>query len=445
MNLFWKKLFGSLQSTAKTEAKYVELTQAYQRYLSVSDSKELKEYEELYARVKSPEFKELKKTLQSRKYKDTQEYRDWKKYQKLEKDSHLASYFRILESAELKEFLAFEKTPDFKLLGDPKAVKESEELTRMKKYEKGKDYKVYMRFHDSYLLKEYEELKAKVATPEFIESNAFWSDNKRWDKTEESQLETRYFELCKNEDIQFYLKINAKEFETISKMTLTFEEQFEWNTLNNSRWDNGFHQGDEALMSDYSFVNQKQAHNGGENISVVNGILNVNIRKESKKSRAWDETQGFVEKDFDYTSDIIHGHNAICQKGGIFSAKVRFTGSKDVSPCVSLKGDNQAPHILLCHYNGKKIEVGVHWKSKFEDKYSGTSISGINPSDYYIYSLVWNDQELVWYINNMEVFRTSEGLPTEAVYPMINSFIAEHQKGGEGKMEIDWIEVFSYK
>ena len=76
MNLFWKKLFGSLQSTAKTEAKYVELTQAYQRYLSVSDSKELKEYEELYDRVKSPEFKEIKTTLHSRKYKYTQSYRD---------------------------------------------------------------------------------------------------------------------------------------------------------------------------------------------------------------------------------------------------------------------------------------------------------------------------------------------------------------------------------
>ena len=200
-------------------------------WVPLSDSKELKDYEELYARVKSPEFKELKKTLQSRKYKDTQEYRDWKKYQKLEKDSHLAAYYRILESAELKEFLAFEKTPEFKQLGDPKAVKESEVLTRMKKYEKGNDYKIYMRFHDSYLLKEYEELKAKVATPEFIESNAFWSDNKRWDKTEESQLETRYVELCKNEDIQFYLKINAKEFETIPKTTLTLEEQFEWNTV----------------------------------------------------------------------------------------------------------------------------------------------------------------------------------------------------------------------
>lgn len=241
MNLFWKKMFGSLQSTAKTEAKYVELRQTYERYQNVKNSKELQEYLALYEQVKAPEFKDLKNTLKSRKYKDTEEYRDSKKFEKLEKDKHLAEYFRILESPELKEFLQFEKSADFKKLGNPTAVKESEELQRMKKYEKGKEYQTYLRFNDSYKLKEYKELQEKINNEEFKKRNAFWADAKRWDNTEEAAIENRYFDLCKNEDIIFYNKINAKDLELISKMKLIFEEQFDWNTLNASRWDFGFH------------------------------------------------------------------------------------------------------------------------------------------------------------------------------------------------------------
>ena len=354
----------------------------------------------------------------------------------------MSEYFRILDSPELKEFLQFEKSADFKKLGDPKAVKESEELQRMKKYEKGKEYQTYLRFHDSYKLKEYKELQEKISNEEFKKKNAFWSDSKRWDKTEEAAIENRYFELCKNEDIIFYQKINAKDIEMISKMNLIFEEQCEWNTLNASRWEFGFHHPSEEIKQNYSHINEKQANNDGENISVNNGVLNLSVKKENKNATAWDPTIGFVDKQYEYTGDVIHGRNAICQKGGIFAAKIRFTGSKEVTHTFSLKGDTQAPIITVSKCSGKKIEVGVHWQSKFENKVTSTTISGINPSEFFIYSVMWTGTELVWYINNLEVFRTSEGLPSDPMYPILNSFISEQQKGGEGNMEIDWIEVF---
>ena len=67
MNLFWKKIFGGISSTAKLEKEEIELVKAMQRYAEVEKSVELAEYKKLYHVVKSAEFQEKKKTLQNRK------------------------------------------------------------------------------------------------------------------------------------------------------------------------------------------------------------------------------------------------------------------------------------------------------------------------------------------------------------------------------------------
>ena len=155
MNLYWKSLFGGLLSTAKYESKLHKEAADYKRYLLISESKELEEYNDLYKQVKSASFKELKRTLRSRKYKDTQEYRDMAKFNKLDKKSDLKTYFRVLEGQELADYLAFKATPEFVALANHELVKKSPELTRLKKFEKSNDYKIYTRFHNSYIVKEY--------------------------------------------------------------------------------------------------------------------------------------------------------------------------------------------------------------------------------------------------------------------------------------------------
>ena len=185
MNLYWKSLFGGLMSTAKYEAKLQKEAVDYKRYLLIKESKELEEYNELYQQVKSSSFKELKRTLVSRKYKDTQEYRDMSKFRKLEKNSELKVYFEVLNSKDLADYLAFKETPEFVSLANHELVKKSPELTQLKKFEKSKEYKIYTRFHNSYVVKEYLELKEKVSHPDFQKNNDFWSNPKRWETTKE--------------------------------------------------------------------------------------------------------------------------------------------------------------------------------------------------------------------------------------------------------------------
>ena len=443
MNLYWKSLFGGLMSTAKYEDKLHKELADYKRFLLISESKELEEYNELYKQVKSSSFKELKRTLVSRKYKDTQEYRDMAKFKKLDKKSDLKLYFQILESSILADYLAFKATPDFVSLANHDLVKKTPELARLKKFEKSKEYKIYTRFHNSYIVKEYLELKDKVSHPEFQKNNEFWSNPKRWETTKEYQEEKRFHQLADNDDIRFYVKHKIEDFKNIAGYELVFEDNFDWNSLNASKWDAGFHYKNPAFVGNHSFVNEQQANNNGNNVRVIAGNLHIVTKEQKVEALTWHPEKGFVQKEFDYTSDVIHGCNACCQKGGIYRAKMRFAGAKGVTHALWLKGENKTPHINICKCENGEVEVGIYWSSKFETKYTSTRIKGLNLSKFFIYTLIWNEKELIWYINDLEVFRTSNFMPQEAMYPMINSFIAEGKKAGEADFEIDYIKVYS--
>lgn len=437
MNLFWKKIFGGITSTAKLEKEEIDLVEAMKRYAEVEKSVELAEYKKLYHIVKSADFQENKKILQNRKYKDTEEYRTSTKFEKLKQSADLQHYLKILESNELKEFLKFEKSKDFELLGDAKKVDASPLLQRMKAYQKSKDFALYSRFHNSFVLKEYEELKAKVSSPEFKKNDDFWKNEKRWHTTPEFAQQERFYELAKNPDVQFYNNEKPERFDKYRSLKLIFQEEFSWNTLDKSHWSFGFHYPQPELNGDHSFSNEKQAYNGGKNVSVENGILKISTKHEKTTARTWDAKKGFILKDFEYSSDVLQTASTFKLKYGVVRAKIRCTGN--VQHAFWLGAEGKLPHVNVFHFDGKKINVGNANKTVFDS----AEITGISPSDFYIYTLMWNKKELIWMINDVEIYRTSSNVPNEEMFLTLNSFISEKQHGGTGSLEVDWIRVYA--
>jgi len=337
----------------------------------------------------------------------------------------------------LKHYLAFKATPEFENLGDKKLVAASEKLTKLKHFEHSKAYKTYVRFHNSYIITEYEALKAKTATPEFQKANEFWSNAKRWHTTPEYVHEQRFYELAKNPDIVFFENEKPERFEKYRKLTLTFNDEFEWNTLDNSRWNFGFHYKSNKIVGNHSFANEKQANHSGQNVSVEEGILKVATKHEKVLAPAWHTTKGFIEKEFEFTSDILQTAEKFRQSSGVFRAKLRCKGN--VQHAFWLGADAKLPNIKIFHYNGKHITLG----NANKDLYDGIKITGINPSEFFIYTLVWNKKELIWMINDLEVYRTASNIPKEAMYMAFNSFISEQQHGSAGSLEVDWVRVYT--
>jgi len=437
MNLFWKKLFGGITPTAKLERYEADLIKAMDRYAEVERSIELAEYKKLFHVVKSAGFQENKKILKNRKYKDTEEFRNTRKCKKLQNSSAIRLYNHVLESELLSQYLSFKMSPDYELLGDKKKVKTSDTLMKFKEFEHSKAYKTYIRFHDSYIIKEFELLKLKVASQEFKKANDFWANQSRWHTTPEFAQQERFYELAKNPDIVFYLNEKPERFEKYRSLKISFQDEFEWNTLDKSHWDFGFHYKSDKLIGDHSFSNEKQAYHSGKNISVIDGILKLATKHEKTIARAWDVSKGFIEKEFSYTSDVLQTSAAFRQKGGVFSAKLRCKG--DIQHVFWLGAESKLPYIKIFHFNGKCISLGNANKNLFD----GVKIKGINPSQFYIYTLIWSEKELIWMINDYEVYRTASNIPSDSMYLAFNSFISEKQKGSAGNLEVDWVRTYT--
>lgn len=437
MNLFWKRMFGGVTGTAKLEKREAAVTQAMKRYYAIEQSAELAEFQELCSKVKTPEFKQNKKMLQTRKYKDTEEYQEVSKFERLKKDQSFKRYLDILKSSELTQFLEFKQSPQYKSMSDAEAVKKSEQLQRMKTYERSKDYEIYSRYRDSHTEKEYNKLKSLIETEDFKKRVAFWSNPKRWETTEEYRMDNRYYQLLKNKDIQFYQKTDAKRFEQYKAYRLTFEDNFDWNRLETTHWKNGFYYKNPNLIADHSFENEKQANNGGHNVSVRDGILVLETKKEKRTAPAWHPKRGFIEKEFEYTSDVLQTAKEFRQAEGVFRAKIRCKGK--IHHAFWLNGEGKLPHINVFHFDGKHITVGNANERLFDQ----AQITGLCHNRFYIYTLAWNAKELIWYINDVEVFRTSANMPNEPLYLGLNSFISEAQHGSQGALMVDWIRVYS--
>lgn len=438
MNLFWKNLFGGITPTAKLEKEEADLIQAMHRYQEIEKSVELAEYNTLFHIVKSADFKENKKTLQNRKFKDTEEYRISTKFGKLDKSPAIQLYYQVFKSDILEQYIEFRNSDEFEKLGDKKELKNSEKLQKLKHFERSKEYKTYTRFHDSFIIKEYETLKLKTSDSEFNKELEFWSNPNRWKTTPAYTKEQRFYELAKNPDIIFFLNEKPERFKKFSELKLTFKEEFEWNTLDKSRWNFGFHYRNARLMGNHSFANEKQANNSGKNIFVENGVLNIATKHEKIKAPAWHPTKGFIESEFNFTSDILQSADEFRQKGGVFSAKIRCSGK--INHAFWLGTDNKLPHINIFHFDGKNIKVG----NASSNVIDGVKVSGINPSKFYIYKLYWFEKELIWSINNFEIYRTSSNIPAVEMYLVFNSFISQKQKGTTGALEVDWVRVYSF-
>lgn len=437
MNLFWKKLFGGITPTGKLEKNEAELIKAMHRYAEVEKSVELADYKRLFHEVKSASFQENKKILKNRRYRDTEEYRTSRKYVKLQNSANIRLYYQVFNSDSLKQYLNFKTTPEFELLGDRKKVKNSDTLQKFKRFDHSKAYKTYIRFHNSYIIKEYEDLKIKIASTEFKKTNDFWSNENRWQSTLEFAQQLRFYELAKNPDIIFYENEKPERFEKYRSLKISFKDEFDWNTLDKSHWDFGFHYKSEKLLGNHSFTNEKQANHSGKNVSVVDGVLKLLTRREKVTALAWDSSKGFIEKEFEYTSDVLQTANTFRQKRGVFSAKIRCTG--DIQHAFWLGAESKLPHINIFHFNGKSISLGNANKNIFD----GLKIKGISARKFYIYTLIWSDKELIWYINDLEVYRTASNIPSESMYLAFNSFISQKQKGSTGQLEVDWVRTYS--
>ena len=340
------------------------------------------------------------------------------RFRQIEKSDILAEYNNLKQVVESADFQAKKKELTTTRYAD---TQEGSTMAKYKQLRWNTSVILYNMFKkeawkEKPAVANYLALSEQIQTPEFQQANAFWKNPKRWFTTPESQQEKRYNELAKHADIVFFYQHTEKDVAEFESYKPIWASEFEASQLSNV-WHTGFLYPNKTVKADHSHVSEQQAYTQGRNTTVANRVLSILTKKEKATAAAWHPTKGMVMHNFAYTSDIWHTAEAVAPKAGVLQAKVRYTGKAKHTLCLTTTKAQKALPIL-----------------------SNQPMKGE-----YIYTLVWNDKEVVNYVNNMEVSRSQNPLPGEALHLLVRSYLPENQNAGAGQLDIDWIRIYTNK
>ena len=413
------------------------------RYRRVEQSAELKEFRELQQIVETADFQEKKHILLTRKYWETEEFKKLARLHVLRNHAPAVHGYLLYNVNEtLRNYLVFAESEDYPKLQDKEAVKASPELRHYKMIDHSLTLRNYRRCEATDVVKEYKALVAETSTEDFQTRRAFWSNSKRWYTTPESQQDARYTELKETEDIQFFLAQDPKQIAEWERYQQTLNDDFELSNWQNGNWAAGFYYTNPNLKTDHSYVNEQQANNHGKNVQVQDGVLSVEVRKEEATASAWHPVKGFVPQAFHYTGDVVQTGKKFQQAEGLFMAKVRFQGG--ANGAAYLGTGERLPLITLAQWNGKQIAFGVRMANGKETVGKQVVLQGVKAGNWLIYSVMVTKKEIAWYVNNQEVMRVPNTAEGVAFYPAIAAYLPAQAKTAEGKVEVDWVKVYTY-
>ena len=433
MNLFTARLTGKMLSTEQFEKTIRDMQERVKRWRQIEKSPELAEYQKLREIVESSDFKERKNELVNRKYQDTDEGKKMIAYRNIVESREYRRYQEALTDPVFQDFLKFRETEEFAKIN---SLKERLLNSLYRKYYSlynSSYYKNYMKMLNAPELKQVAVLEKEIKTEDFQTRHALWADAKRWQHSDEYKTEQRFLELANSDDIKFYFQSREEKIDWAE----LFRPSFDDDMSSSKNWKPGYGYASPAMKDGHSRTNERQAYNGGKNTFYVEGRMDLETREESKKAVAWDEKKGFIEHVFDYTSDVMNTKEAFAQESGLFMAKVRSQGIGHHFFGLTT-GKLNSPMVALYHYNGDRHQVGFVNGAKTQM----VDLTGVLRSMYHVYSFRWTKNELVWYVNNMELLRLPNRLPKEAMFFLAQSWLPMAEKGGTGKLKIQWARVY---
>jgi hypothetical protein len=480
-----KFLLGMFPPTAKIEAEEAALIKDYNDFNEYTESAELKRYEELDKMINTSDFDHKKKNIKAQKFNQTEEYRKLKEYLRMKKTRHIADYYKTKASKEFAEYLRIDGSEDLKKYEKLAEYINSRDFSNDKQ-QAGKDFKntaaygkeqEYLNLQKSTSIRSYfkfkispqlenfkrldgseeiakfEELQKFVNSDEFrkVKDYMALSPQKKYEQSEEYRQEQEYLGLKKSEKINWYYRLKKEnDFRKITEWEMTFEDDFKESKLNSKKWMTNYFWGETLLKDTYALPGDKHLNTPGKNIELKDSVVRITTRKENTEGKIWNPVLGFQKQQFNYTSGLISTGKGFRQKYGVFKAKVRFSNAP-VRQAVWMVADKVLPHVDVAKLESNKIHVGNYWGNITEKagtnkkiyKKGGSKFS----TDYFIYTLEWTPDKLVWKINGLEALAQIQGIPQDPMYIGFSAGVSDPVPDHTlpSSMDIDWVRVYKKK
>ena len=462
--LFLLNAFGGLKATSKIEAERESLLRDYQVFTSVEQSDELKEFLQLQETVNSPSFKKMKAELAGLKFKGSAEEGRLKQFNKLSKNGKLKKYYQAAGSADLKRYENLKNGNQLdryfelkKMVAQPsengakeakavkgeyKTVASSPDVRFFLKYPKSAVYRNYPQMKDSEEKRKYEELKELVGSEEFLSRKAYLEDPEKWEKTPEYVQEKRYLDLRNKPELVLYFKYkDSAAFDFFKQWNLIFEDRFENEKLDAAKWKTINYWAEKTIGRNFSQEGDLQAFGDGKNIHLKGSRLQIQVKKDKLNSLVWRQGVGFMEQEFNYSSDTMTTGGLFSAQYGILEAKIKYDPDKSFQDVFYLAGEDNAVRLALLE-TGLKNRFGLSKSASGKMIENTCSLSGLSAGKMYLFRMEWERGKITWKINDKELFAIQTDVPD---YPMFLNLaclvIAETNKLPHN-FEIDWIRFY---
>ena len=180
-----------------------------------------------------------------------------------------------------------------------------------------------------------------------------------------------------------------------------------------------------------------------EAVTLQDGILKITAENRPMKG-------------YPYTSGIITTQDRFSQEYGLFTIRAKLPKGKGFWPAVWLlpTQPDYPTEIDIFEMLGKDtstIYMSNHWKDaagrqqKDNIPYQGPDFS----TKFHTFSLFWNSSELIWLVDGVEQYRTTEGVPATPMFLLVNLAVGGSWPGKPDKttpfpssMEVDSIQVY---
>jgi len=309
------------------------------------------------------------------------------------------------------------------------------------------DYKAFREYEESDELRHFLELEKEIKSSDFAIRKKKLSKSE-YKTSEEFQKESEYDVLRKSEKVVWYFKTKKKNpFRELEKWEQTFGDEFTGSKLDTSKWMTRYYWGDKGLDESFALGDEKSFPTNGDNIEFYDKKLRIVTKAEKAEGLQWRPVVGFVRENFDYTTGMISTAASFRQKYGIFQAKIKMAPGS-VSQAFWMVGDGMLPHIDVARFENGKLHADYFWGKPDNPNKSVSKTGGSRYGDhFYIYTLEWTPNKLVYKING-KVFKTqTSGVPQEEMCINFSSNLKtqDSDRGLPSAMEVDWIRVYKLK
>jgi len=225
-----------------------------------------------------------------------------------------------------------------------------------------------------------------------------------------------------------------------SQWVLTFSDDFDGNSLDKSKWSNGFGWG-QATNSDYGWCDPA-------NNVVSGGVLAQRIDRGPKGGQP-------------FTVGCIHSKNKFAQQYGYWEARIRAARCYGARTAFWGKPNNESwpPELDVVEINGdgpsraRRAKFTVHWRRagrhlQSQGEYAGPDFS----DDFHVFGAEWTPEGTTWFVDGVKRWHTAAGAPFMddggSFYTMLNSQVIKRDSmcgdiPSRSASYVDWVRIWT--